>query len=162
MNKTERDEKINLYGRGYDLLMQTLKDVPQEMWKFKPSATDWSVHEILIHLADSESNAALRARMLIVEPNGVVMGYDQDKWALDLNYHDQDYEDALEVVRLARKTTYKILKAQPDQVFNNAVKHPQYEEPFTFDQWLDSYSAHIPGHIEQIKNNYKIWKNTQA
>lgn len=28
MNKTERDEKIELYGKGYDLLMQTLKDIP--------------------------------------------------------------------------------------------------------------------------------------
>ncbi len=35
MDKTERDEKIELYGRGYDLLMQTLKDIPQETWKFK-------------------------------------------------------------------------------------------------------------------------------
>lgn len=162
MDKQERQEKIELYGRGYDLLIQTLKDIPQEMWKFKPEPNEWSVHEILIHLADSESNAALRARMLIVEPNGVVMGYDQDKWTIDLNYHDQDYEDALEVVRLARKTTYKILRAQPDEVFNHTVKHPQYEEPFTFDQWLDSYSAHIPGHVEQIINNYKIWRDRQG
>lgn len=162
MNKKERDEKIELYGNGYDMLMQILKDVPQEMWQFKPEPREWSVHEILVHLADSESNAALRARMLIVEPNGIVMGYDEDKWAVDLNYHDQNYEDALEVVRLARKTTYKILKAQPNEVFNNSVKHPQYEEPFTFDQWLDSYSTHIPEHIEQIKNNYKIWKNTHG
>ena len=140
--------------------MQTLKDIPQKMWKFKPEPKEWSVHEILVHLADSESNAALRARKLIVEPDGLLMGYDQDKWAIELNYHEQSWEDALETVRLVRKTTYKILKEQPDQVFTHSVKHPQYENPFTFEQWINSYSAHIPGHIEQIKNNYKIWKNT--
>ena len=107
MNKQERNEKIELYGRGYDMLIETLKDVPQEMWKFKPEPKEWSVHEVLVHLADSESNAALRARMLIVQPGGTLMGYDQDKWTADLNYHDQRYEDALELVRLARKTTYK-------------------------------------------------------
>lgn len=159
MGKKERDEKIELYGRGYDLLMQTLKDVPQEMWQFKPEPKEWSVHEILVHLADSESNAALRARKLIVEPNGVLMGYDQDKWAIELNYHEQSWEDALETVKFVRKTTYKLLKQQPDEVFQNAVKHPEYEEPYTFDKWLDIYSGHIPGHIEQIKNNYKIWKD---
>lgn len=162
MNKTERDEKIELYGNGYDLLMQTLKDIPQEMWKFKPEAKEWSVHEILVHLADSESNAALRARKLIVEPNGLFMGYDQDKWAIELNYHEQSWEDALETVKFVRKTTYKLLKQQPDEVFSHTAKHPEYDEPYTFEQWINIYSGHIPGHIEQIKNNYKIWKNTQG
>ena len=158
MNKTERDEKIELYGRGYDLLIQMLKEIPQEMWNFKPEPKEWSVHEILVHLADSESNAALRARKLIVEPGGLLMGYDQDKWAIELNYHDQSWEDALETVKFVRKTTYKLLKQQPDEVFQNTVKHPEYDEPYTFEKWLDIYSGHIPGHIEQIKNNYKIWE----
>jgi len=162
MDKHDRESKIELYGRGYDMLIETLKDIPQEMWKFKSEPKEWSVHEVLVHLADSESNAALRARMLIVQPGGSVMGYDEDKWAVDLNYHDQSYEDALEVVRLARKTTYKILKEQPDEVFSHTVKHPEYEEPYTFEQWLDIYSAHIPGHIEQIRENYRIWRDQQG
>jgi hypothetical protein len=160
MDKKERDEKIELYGKGYDLLMQTLKDVPQEMWQFKPEPKEWSVHEILVHLADSESNAALRARKLIVEPGGLLMGYDQDKWAIELNYHEQSWEDALETLKFVRKTTYKLLKKQTEEVFQNTVKHPEYDEPYTFEKWLNIYSGHIPGHIEQIKNNYKIWKNT--
>jgi DinB family protein len=162
MDKPERELKIELYGRGYDLLMEALKDVPREMWKFKPEPKEWSVHEVLVHLADSESNAALRARKLIVEPGGTLMGYDQDQWAVELDYHDQSYEHALEIVRLVRKTTYTLLKKQPDAVFEHSVKHPEYDEPYTFDQWLDIYSAHIPGHIEQIRNNYKLWRDMQG
>jgi hypothetical protein len=122
----ERNEKIELYGKGYALLMETLKGIPREMWKFKPEPKEWSVHEVLIHLADSESNGALRARKLIVEPGGTLMGYDQDKWAIELDYHDQNYEDTLEIVRLVRKTTYELLKKQPDEVFDHWVKHPEY------------------------------------
>lgn len=162
MNKQEREEKIELYGKGYELLMEALRDIPLGMWKFKPEPTEWSVHEVLVHLADSESNAALRARKLIVEPGGTLMGYDQDKWAVGLAYHDQSYEDALETVRLVRRTTYELLRKQPDQVFDHWVKHPEYSEPYTFEQWIDIYSAHIPGHIEQIRNNYKIWRDRQG
>ena len=162
MNQTERNEKIELYGRGYDLLMEALKDIPREIWTFKPAPREWSVHEVLVHLADSETNAALRARKLIVEPGGMLMGYDQDKWATELDYHDQSYEDALETVRLARQTTYRLLKKQPDEVFEHSVTHPEYEEPYTFEQWLNVYSAHIPGHIEQIQNNYRIWRDQQG
>lgn len=162
MDAQERAVKIELYGRGYDLLIETLQDIPREMWTFKPEPNEWSVHEILVHLADSESNAALRARKLIVEPGGLLMGYDQDKWTVELNYHDQSYEDALDIVRLVRKTTYVLLKKQPEEVFKHLVRHPEYEEPYTFEQWLNIYSAHIPGHIEQIKNNYRIWRDQQG
>jgi len=162
MDKQERIEKIELYGKGHDLLIDMLKDIPQEMWKFKPDAKEWSVHEVLVHLADSETNAALRARKLMVEPGGTLMGYDQDKWTVELDYHDQSYEDSLEIVRLARKTTYELLKKQRDEVFDHWVKHPEYEEPYTFDDWINIYSAHIPGHIEQIRNNYKIWRDQQG
>jgi hypothetical protein len=158
MNKQERNEKLELYGHGYDLLIAALAEVPKEAWKFKPALTEWSVHEIIIHLADSESNAALRARKLIVEPGGVLMGYDQDKWGDELNYHDQSYEDALEMVRLVRKTTYELLKKQPDKVFTHSVKHPEYKEPYTFEMWINLYSGHIPAHIKQIENNVRLWK----
>src|SRR5829696_427074 len=110
MNQEERNGKIGLYGRGYALLTEVLKDIPREMWMFKPEPKEWSVHEVLVHLADSESNAALRARKLIVEPGGTLMGYDQDKWTVELDYHEQSYEDSLEIVRLVRKTTYELLK----------------------------------------------------
>ena len=62
MNQQERNEKIELYGRGYDLLTAALADIPRQAWLFKPDPKEWSVYEVLIHLADSESNAALRAR----------------------------------------------------------------------------------------------------
>jgi hypothetical protein len=162
MNIEERNERIELYGKGYDLLLETLKDIPIEVWKFKPEPKEWSIHEVIIHLADSESNAALRARKLIAEPGGTLMGYDQDQWAIELDYHDQSTQDALATVQLVRKTTYELLKKQPDEVFEHSVTHPEYEEPYTFEQWLDIYSAHIPGHIEQIRNNYRIWRDRQG
>jgi hypothetical protein len=161
MNKSERDEKIELYGRGHELLVAALKEVPPEAMQFKPAPNEWSVHEIIIHIADSETNAALRARKLIVEPGGTLMGYDQDAWAVELNYHEQNMDDALETTRLVRRTTYELLKRQPDEVFKHTIKHPEYDEPYTFEKWISIYSGHIPGHIEQIQNNIKIWRERQ-
>ena len=73
MNTQERNEKIELYGRGFDLLKAALAEVPVEAMKWKPEPKEWSVHEIIIHIADSETNSALRARKLIVEPGGTLM-----------------------------------------------------------------------------------------
>lgn len=158
MNTQERNEKIELYGRGFNLLKAALAQVPKAAMDFKPDVMEWSVYEVIIHIADSESNAALRARKLIVEPGGMLMGYDQAHWAIALKYHEHNFDDALEVTRLARKTTYELLKRQPEEIFSHSVIHPEYDEPYTFEKWIDVYSAHIPGHIEQIQNNVKLWK----
>jgi len=158
MSPEERKLKIKRYGKGYAMLKETLADIPRKAWKFKPAPTEWSIHEIIIHLADSETNAALRARLLAAEPGRAVMAYDQDKWALRLNYHDQDVEDALKLVKSVRKMTYKWLKTLPDEVFENTVTHAEYDKPYSFEMWLAMYSEHIPGHIEQIKNNFELWK----
>ena len=159
MNTQERNEKLELYGHGYDLLKAALAEVPQEAMHFKPEPKEWSVYEVIIHIADSETNAALRARKLIVEPGGSLMGYNQPLWVDVLNYHEHNFEDALEVTRLARKTTYELLKRIPEIVFDTHwIKHPEMEGQYTFDKWIDIYSRHIPGHIEQIQNNMIAWR----
>jgi hypothetical protein len=157
VNKAERIGRIEEYGRGYELLTSALAQIPPEAREYKPSAEDWSVHEIIVHMADSESMAALRARKLIVEPGSRLMGYEEAKWAAALNYENQDVESALDIIRLARQTTYRLLKGLPDEVFSHSVLHPEYDEPYTFDRWLNIYSRHIPDHIEQMKKAVEGW-----
>ncbi len=158
MDKNERNEKIEAYGRGFDLLSAALAKVPKEAWEFRPEPNEWSIHEIVVHMADSEAMSALRARKLIVEPGSQLMGYEEAKWADALNYQEQSVEDALQVIKYARQTTYRLLKALPDEVFAHSVKHPENPEPYTFDRWLTIYANHIPNHVEQIKNNVKLWR----
>ena len=158
MKNEERDQKIEEYGRGYELLKEALARIPQEAWEFKPSPTEWSVHEIVVHAADSESMAALRARKLIVEPGSRLMGYEEAKWAGALDYQHQDVDCALDIIRLARLTTYNLLKTLPAEVFEHQVVHPEYEEPYSFDQWLTIYSRHIRDHVEQMNRAVEAWK----
>jgi hypothetical protein len=163
VDRTEIDKKIEEYGRGFDLLTAALAEVPREAWSYRPAPGEWSVREIIVHMADSESMSALRARKLIAEPGSLLMGYDEAKWSDVLCYTDQNVEDALEIIRLARKSTSQLLKRQPDEVFMHAVVHPEYPDaPYTFEQWLNIYARHIPDHIEQLNRSYQAWKNNQG
>jgi hypothetical protein len=158
MNAQERKEKIEAYGGGYALLEQALAQIPKEAWTFKPSADDWSVHEILVHMGDSESMAALRIRKLIVEPGSTLMAYEEAQWASALDYMSHSAEDALQVIKYARQTTYRLLKTLADPVFERAVTHPEMHEPYTFDTWLGIYARHIPDHVDQMQRAYQAWK----
>jgi len=158
MDNKERQEKIELYGNGYEMFAAALEEMPKEMWQFKPEPKEWSVHQIIVHLADSETNSAMRARLLIAQPGLTLMGYDQDVWADNLDYHGQSTDDALALLKYSRSTTYDLIKDLPDEVWEHTVKHPEYEGDYTFEQWLKIYSNHIPVHIQQMRDNLEAWK----
>ncbi len=159
MNTTtaDRPAKIELYGRAFEQLAAALNEFPKEMWKFKPSPERWSIHEIIIHLADSEANSFVRARVFLAEPGKTIMAYDQDKWTKFMNYHEQDADTALELFRALRKSTYELIRKAPVDAWDRSIVHPE-AGLMTMDRWLDIYEHHIPDHINQMRNNFEAWK----
>jgi len=109
MDKREREQLIEKYRTAFDEFFTALNAIPKEAWLFKPAPKEWSVHQVIIHLADSETNSYLRARRLVAEPGQPVMSYDQDVWADKLDYHSTNIDDALETTRLVRKLTYRAI-----------------------------------------------------
>ena len=114
MTPEERQEKIALYGRAHALLTTALKEFPREMWQFRPTPDRWTIHEIVIHIADSEANSFARGRKFIAEPGATVMAYDESQWAKALRYHAQSPEDALELFKWLRLTSDQLIRSLPD------------------------------------------------
>jgi len=158
----DRAAKLTLYGDGCRLLDAALAETPREMWKFRPAEGAWSVHEIIIHLADSELNSYARVRKALAESGSTIFGYDQDVWAVALDYHRRDTGDALALLRLVRKMTHELLAGQPASVWAQSFFHPEMKRQVTLNVWLDIYSGHIPSHIAQIRANVEAWRTTQS
>lgn len=161
MTAGERKQAIKSYADGHKVLVRALKQFPKKMWKWKPAPEKWSIHEILVHLADSETNAYLRARRFLAEPGQPVMAYDQDLWARELNYHAQDANDALALVGQVRKMTHKLLRNVPESVWANRCAHPEHEN-YTFERWLEIYGRHVHNHVGQMQRNYDAWKQSKS
>lgn len=159
MEKQELKKQLLLYGDAYSLLREALKEFPLEMWKFKPSAPEWSIHEIIVHLADSEANSYIRCRYLIAEPGKTILAYNQDLWAVKLDYHSQSTDKALELFRLLREASYLLIKDLPGEVWSNTINHPE-NGLMSMYEWLVVYANHIPGHIGQMQRVYQRWKKS--
>jgi hypothetical protein len=157
LSAEERQRKIESYGAAYERIAKTLHILPTEMWAYKPSPSEWSVHEIVIHIADAEANGYVRFRRFIAEPGSKVMAYDQDRWAKHLNYTDQNIEESLQLFKYLRSTTYPLLKELPDEVWTNTVEHSE-NGVLTLEDWLETYDNHALAHAAQMKNNLKLWK----
>ena len=158
MIKQERDLLIESYGKAYDSLIEALKEFPKEMWQWKPTPEKWSIHEIIIHIADSEANSFIRCRRFIAEPGSGVYGYDENKWAERLDYHSQNIEDSLLLFKLLRQASYDLIKTISDEIWESATVNHSENGIMSFEQWLKIYEEHIPVHIRQMKRNLEAWK----
>ncbi len=159
MTAEQRSALIESYGCAFEQVHAALREFPREMWQFKPAPNRWSIHEIIIHLADSEANSFVRCRCFVAEPGKTIMPYDQDRWAIRTEYHRQSTEDALELFRLLRKMSYDLIKRLPEEAWQNTVLHPELG-PLSFEKWLVIYEEHARKHIEQMRRNYEAWKKT--
>jgi hypothetical protein len=157
MTPEERSKIIESYGMAYQALLAALQRFPKEMWQFKPAPDAWSIHEMIVHIADSEVSSYIRCRRLIVEPGSIVVGYDQDKWAQELDYHSQSAEDALELFKYLRNSSYLLIQDLPAATWSNTVEHTE-RGTLSMDDWLKIYEHHIPAHIEQMQANYDVWQ----
>src|ERR1700752_746723 len=105
MTREERSRMIESFGRAPGQLSVALRQFPKKMWLYKPSPERWSIHEIILHLADSEANSYVRCRRFIAEPGSAVFRIDAARWAGALGYFHQSTREALEIIRRLRRMT---------------------------------------------------------
>ena len=156
MTTEERSQKIESYGTVHPRLIAALERFPRAMWQFRPAPDRWTIHEIIVHITDSEANSYIRCRRFLAEPGSVVMGYDESQWARALRYHDQCADDALALFKWLRHNSYMLIKALPAAAWSNTVIHSENGE-MTLDDWLDAYERHVTDHINQMQDVFDDW-----
>ncbi len=60
LGRAEREALIDRYADGPSRLKAALAKVPAGALQWRPKAGEWSAHEIVVHCADSETNAHAR------------------------------------------------------------------------------------------------------
>jgi hypothetical protein len=159
MTREERRQKLEAFGSAPAMLARALRQIPKKMWMYKVSANTWSIHEIILHLADNEANAYIVCRLMIAEPGSQALTFNPTLWAGSLGYFHQSTKEALEIIRRLRRMTYHVLAALPETVWCHRVD-PHEENALTLDAWLEQQERHIPAQINQMQNIYELWAKT--
>ena len=151
---------ITQYADGPELLREALARVPAAAMKWRPAEDEWSVHEIIVHCADSETASAHRIRVLIAEPDPVIVGYDQAAWAKLLDYHARPLDRALDAISSARASTAELIRALPAEIWTRSGRHTEAGH-YTAEDWLRIYAVHLHEHADQIAANVAAWQGTE-
>lgn len=157
MTPAEREHLIERYAAGPATLRAALDSAPREMRQWRPAVGEFSVHEIVCHCADSETNAAARIRYLAAEEKPVILGYDPDNWARTFDYHNHPIEAALAAVEAVRANTLPVLRLLPESAWEKTGTHSESGR-YTGSDWLRIYAAHLEEHAEQIARVVVAWQ----
>lgn len=157
LSRAERQRLIDQYAAGPARLRAALATVPAEALTWRPAPNEWSAHEVVCHCADSETNSHARIRFLLAEQEPVIQGYDQERWARDLDYHAAPLEPALATVEAVRANTAALIRRLPDAAWAREGRHTEAGR-YTAEDWLQIYADHLEIHARQIEANVAAWR----
>src|SRR6476659_2203302 len=158
---SQREDLIRRYEAGPARLKAALAKVPAEAMKWRPGPGKWSVLEVVCHCGDSEANGALRIRYLVAEPDPLIVGYDQARWAEVFDYHQAPIGPALATVEAVRANTAALLKRLPEKAWSVSGRHTE-SGSYTVEDWLGIYAEHLEKHSGQIERNLAAWEAVKS
>lgn len=157
LNRAERDALVGEYENGPKKLRAAWDACPEAARQWRPAEGKWTAHEVVVHCADSETNAAGRIRYLVSEKDPVIIGYDQELWARAHAYHAHPPEVALATVEAVRANTVPFLRRMSEADWARMGRHTESGAYGSID-WLKSYAKHVTNHAAQIDRNVAAWR----
>jgi hypothetical protein len=131
-------------------LARLIKRVPTARLRQRPATGQWSVSEIIAHLADGEIVGAFRIRFILGSPGAPIVAYDQDQWVTSGHYDRRDPRKSLEQFRVVREANLNLLKSlDPEQWALHGIHSER--GPESIEHIVRMFAGHDVNHLQQIE-----------
>ncbi len=114
----------------------------------KQFETEWTVRQIVHHLADSHMSANFRFKKPLTETRPDFMGYDQDAFAL-LGDYRLPIAPSLQLLRGLHERFVALLESLSEEDWQRSGVHSEWGET-TVEDVARRYAEHGLNHLEQI------------
>jgi DinB family protein len=150
--QSEVDALIDCFAGAPTRLRAAWEKVPAAARQWRPAAGKWSAHEIVLHCADAQTVSVTRLLYVLAENDPLIVAYDQDAWARNLDYHAHPIEPALAMIEAVHGYAVPLLRRQPPEAWSRAGRHTEVGR-YAAEGWLRSYAEHVDTHVGQIERN---------
>jgi DinB family protein len=156
VTREERDRLLARYRTGYAELTDALGGTTPAEIDWAPGSGEWSVRQIVHHLADADTFAAARLRRILTESDPAIPAYDEQVLAERLAYAVRPIEPALQVVDAVRAATVQVLDRLGEADWQRSGRHSEMG-PYSVERWLEFNAAHAYDHAAQIRQVRAAW-----
>ena len=119
--------------------------------RMQPIDGGWSPRQLLQHLLESEIVFSTRMRTAIANPGGSILPFDQDLYEERIPVAEIPDELLLDALAALRAVNLAILRALPDDAWEQSVQHPE-AGPQTLDRIANIFGNHVTDHLNDMKN----------
>ena len=128
---------------------------------FKAEGHNWSVRQIVCHLADLEAVTFVRFRQVIAEDNPSLPAVNGDAWAEKLDYNRRKLSVALETFRRMRSDNHELLKELPEAAFDRPAVHAETGAT-TLKGLVLAAAEHVEEHVREMQAIRAVYKEFRA
>jgi hypothetical protein len=143
-------EAIAVQASTASKLGRLIDGVPTEKLKTRPAPQQWSVSEILAHLADGEIVGGWRMRLILGSPGTPLAAYDQDNWVTSGHYDKRDPRKSLEQFRILREANLSLLESLEPEQWQHFGMHSERGKE-TIEHIARMFAGHDINHLQQVE-----------
>ena len=161
LGHVEGKEPMQVQRETSKKLQKLIKPLNKKQLARRPEPGKWSIAEILAHLADAELVGGWRMRLIVGNNGASLQPLNQDVWAETFAYARRDPATSLETFRVLRESNLAMLKALPDNLWQNYGMHQERGKE-TIAHIVRMFAGHDLNHLEQIERMTKGGGNRAA
>jgi uncharacterized damage-inducible protein DinB len=116
---------VDRFAEGGTRLRESLRGLEPEDLHATPGPGKWSIHQLVIHLADSDAILIDRMKRILTEDNPMLFKADESAYVEKLAIRELSLEDALLSFEVGRRQFARVLRSLPSEAFDRVGTHSE-------------------------------------
>jgi len=146
---------IDQYEAGGPLLRKSIVGLSDEDLHAFPVPGTWSIHQIVIHMMDSDLISTDRMKRVAAMDKPLLCAYDESAFAILPGSEKIDPQLACEIFTLNRRAMATILRALPDEAFERFGIHNENGK-VRLAEFVPLYIKHLDGHLKHLYEKRRL------
>lgn len=138
---------IEQFDAGGQTLRQAVQGLSREDVLAHPGPGDWSILELVIHMADSDAIAIDRMKRILTEDRPSLLYADENAYVQRLHCDQQSLEDAITLFEVGRRQWARVLRVLPEEAFQRVGVHNK-RGSLTLAGMVADYVEHLDHHLK--------------
>lgn len=156
-----KPERIDSYVAGGAQLAQSVWGLTLDQLHAQPADGSWTIHQIVIHMLDSDLIASDRMKRIACMDKPLLMGYDETAFVNLPGVGDLSAFTACEMFQKNRQMTGTILRKLPANAWDRFGIHNERGK-VTLSDLLETYIRHLDHHLQFIAKKRAMFPTSTA
>jgi hypothetical protein len=149
-------EAVTRLSQSAETIQSLVRHVSKDQAVWKPSASEWSILEVINHLTDEEhEDFRTRFDLIVHDPSAAWPNIHPSAWLTERGYNTRDLAESLESFLLERDKSITWLKGLPSPDLEQAYVRPSGTT--RAGDLLASWVAHDLLHSRQLTHLHYQW-----